>query len=620
MSKWSDDAPMFQPSWRVTSVLGVAAVVLGAVLTAEPFRSLTVLAWLVAGGLVLTGLIELVAADSSPTPMWSRTVALAWLVAGVMAAVWPGITITVLAILVGGAFVITGIAKVVEAVRGAGDERFIAGLNGLTSVTVGVLALSWPAVTVLVMAVVFGVRTLLFGFSQIARALRMRSAASADSAAADAGARAGVEQVVTISTSGEIISMSAEPVLEPAVVPAGRWSRGVRLVGSVLAFALALGGTAISVAIHRAGPDDPGAFYSAPSSMPDGPTGTIIRSEVLAGHFAGATTYRVLYTSTGFDGELTAVSGIIVVPDTAVPNGGRKVLAYTHGTVGVTPRCAPSLAGALDPLNIEGGPEFISAGYVIAMTDYQGLGTAGPHPYLIGATEAMNALDIVRAARNLSEANAGPEFAVWGHSQGGHASLFTGQLAAIYAPELDLVGVAAGAPVPDLIQLFKVNIDTTIGKILIAMAMHSWSELYDTTLDDIVTPAARPIVGRIAENCLYDKLQVLASVPGALALGLTFLTKPPWEADPWKTIAATNTPGQDPINVPILITQGDQDTIVDPAVTQEFVGGLCAKGEQVDFRLLAGIGHLDGGPAAVPDVVKWVADRFAGATATSTCG
>ncbi len=57
-----------------------------------------------------------------------------------------------------------------------------------------------------------------------------------------------------------------------------------------------------------------------------------------------------------------------------------------------------------------------------------------------GASEAMNALDSVRAARNLAAAHAGSDFVVWGHSQGGQASLFTEQLASVYAPELHLVG------------------------------------------------------------------------------------------------------------------------------------------------------------------------------------
>jgi pimeloyl-ACP methyl ester carboxylesterase len=146
-----------------------------------------------------------------------------------------------------------------------------------------------------------------------------------------------------------------------------------------------------------------------------------------------------------------------------------KVIAYTHGTGGVASDCAPSLVTnqAQQPLLFEGGGELLRAGYVVAASDYEGLGTPGPHPYLVGESEAMNELDVVRAARNLTEAHAGDEFVVWGHSQGGHASLFTGQLAAGYAPELRLLGVVAGAPMPNLADLFQVNIRTTVGKILI---------------------------------------------------------------------------------------------------------------------------------------------------------
>jgi alpha-beta hydrolase superfamily lysophospholipase len=330
----------------------------------------------------------------------------------------------------------------------------------------------------------------------------------------------------------------------------------------------------------------------------------------------------VLYKSTDRDGNPTAVSGFILVPGGAAPAQGRKVLAYTHGTVGVASNCAPSLVTNPEqqPLFLEGGDDLLNAGYVIAASDYQGLGTPGPHPYLVGDVEGMNALDSVRAARNLAEAAAGDEFAVWGHSQGGHASLFTGQLSSSYAPELHLVGIAAGGPVPNLKDLFAVNIETTVGRILIAMALQSWARVYgDASLDQIVTPVARPLVGRIAKNCLYNTNQILASVPAALALDLTFLHTPLWEREPWKTILDTNTPGAGRTNTPMLIVQGDADTIVAPDITTRLAIKLCAEGETVDLRLLPGIGHLQTGHVAAPAVVQWIGDRFAGKPAPTTC-
>jgi pimeloyl-ACP methyl ester carboxylesterase len=392
-------------------------------------------------------------------------------------------------------------------------------------------------------------------------------------------------------------------------------------VGAALAIAIAAAVAGWAIFVHDSRPDAPGAFY-APSPLPDGPPGTIIRSEVIDGFYSGATAYRVLYKSTGYDGNPAAVSGLIVVPDGAPPAEGRKVIAYTHGTVGVASNCAPSLVTNQEqqPLLFEGGGELLEAGYVVAASDYQGLGTPGPHPYLVGDSEAMNELDIVRAAHNLTEAHAGNDFVVWGHSQGGHASLFTGQLAASYAPELHLAGVAAGGPVPNLEDLFKVNVKTTVGKILISMALQSWAKVYeDASLDQIVTPVARPLVGRIAKNCLYTKKQILASVPGSLALDLTFLHTPPWETEPWKTILEENNPGDTRTNSPLLIIQGDADPIVAPDVTARLVDKLCAEGETVDLLVLKGTAHLDAGHVAVPDVVQWIADRFAGKPPSTTC-
>jgi pimeloyl-ACP methyl ester carboxylesterase len=239
----------------------------------------------------------------------------------------------------------------------------------------------------------------------------------------------------------------------------------------------------------------------------------------------------------------------------------------------------------------------------------------------VGDAVARDALDIVRAARRLSAARVSDEFVVWGHSQGGHASLFTGQLASAYAPELRLRGIAAGAPVPNLDDLFKVNVNTTVGRALIAMALHSWARVYDDAdLDRILTPIARPLVGRIAKNCLYSRNELLASIPAALTLGLTFLRQPPWKTEPWKTIAAANTPGNAATNAPILIVQGAADGIVPPDDTAKLAKKLCARGETVDLRVLPGAGHLETSAEAVPDVVGWIADRFTGKSPPSTCG
>jgi uncharacterized membrane protein HdeD (DUF308 family) len=123
--------------WWVVLVLGVACAALGVWLTAEPFRSLSVLAALVAAGLILTGLSELASAEASARPWLARAVGVVWILVGVMATSWPGITIHALAIAVGIGLVVGGTLKTATALFGDSDERFILGLGGLTNVVVG---------------------------------------------------------------------------------------------------------------------------------------------------------------------------------------------------------------------------------------------------------------------------------------------------------------------------------------------------------------------------------------------------------------------------------------------------------------------------------------------------
>lgn len=573
--------------WWVAVTLGAACVVVGGALIGRPFRSLSVLVVLTALAMVLVGVGELFWAGRSARRRPRLVVGVVFLAAAVLVLVWPGITVLALAVAAGLALVFHGITNVAEALFAGTDDRAVGALTGLSSVLVGAVALTWPSVTVLVLAAGFGLAMVVVGLRQILAGWRLRRTPDGDARRA------------------------------------GRWPTWVRVAAAGTGLVVALGLTAVSVVVHRAQPGEPGEFYSAPSPLPDEPPGALLRSEIVDGFQPGATTHRVLYLSTGFDGMPTAVSGLVIIPDAPAPAGGRKVVGYSHGTVGLASRCAPSTQGGdvwAEFMRSEGLSEFIDAGYVVAASDYQGLGTAGPHPYLVGASEGMNQLDAVRAARSMPQADASAEVGLWAHSQGGHASLFAGQLAASYAPELNIVGVAAGAPAPDLVEMFKENLDSPLGRILIAGALQAWSEVYDdASLDQIVTPAARPVVRELAENCLFSSLQVIGSVPASLALELSFISNPPWDTEPWATIVASNDPGQIPLETPVLLTQGADDLLVPPAVTAALLGRLCALGDTVRLHLMDDVAHIDGGPAAVPTVARWMADRFAGRPAPDDC-
>jgi pimeloyl-ACP methyl ester carboxylesterase len=407
--------------------------------------------------------------------------------------------------------------------------------------------------------------------------------------------------------------------VSPATTGVLRWL-GWALIG-VLSFTgvLVLAVAAFAVFLGLSQPGAPGAFYTAPSPLPSDPPGTVIRSEPLEGAPEGAVAWKILYLSTSYTGEPTAVSATLVVPTTPAPTGGRPVVAFAHGTVGVAPNCAPSLRSYWAE-DIDGLTAFLEAGYAVVATDYEGMGTSGTHPYLVGKSAAMNVLDSVRAAHNFSEADAGTDYVVWGYSQGGHASLFTGEFTTSYAPELKLVGVAAGAPPTDLRTLFERDLGTTFGNVLGAYAFNAWSKVYDNAeLGPIIRGAARPVVRDTAKLCIREEQEAAAILPGSIIMKVTFLSNHPPETEPWKSLFAENSPGQSKIPAPIFIVQGEEDGLVHPDVTDAFAKSLCARGQTVELRTYPGVHHVSAMPVVAPDVVAWIVDRFAGVPAPNTC-
>ena len=158
-------------------------------------------------------------------------------------------------------------------------------------------------------------------------------------------------------------------------------------------------------------------------------------------------------------------------------------------------------------------------GYAIAATDYPGLGTPGPHPYLVGDSEARAVIDSVRAARSFPGLENSTRYAVWGHSQGGQAALFTGMIAKSYAPELQLVGVAAAAPATDLSALMTDDLNTVGGRNLTAMTMWSWARVFNAPINQVVEPAAMPTVDALANQCIEGAFDLYAQGEDVRAVG-----------------------------------------------------------------------------------------------------
>ena len=354
----------------------------------------------------------------------------------------------------------------------------------------------------------------------------------------------------------------------------------------------------------RAVPDpppggDPGDLLAlAPRTGPDVP--------------AGARAWDVLYLSLGVKGDPVAVSGVVFAPEGPSTAGRRPVVTWGHGSVGIADVCAPSRTG----VHVPDLSRLLDAGYVVAATDYEGLGTPGAHPYLIGVSEGRGLLDAARAAARIEGTGAGARVVAMGHSQGGQAALFAGRLAPGYAPDLDLVGVVASAPAAELATLLRSAAPISLGYGLVSSGIYAYSQAYDElVLSDVLTPVAIDRLGVVEEVCLTDLTTMFArEPPGSL------LAANPLDVGPWAARVRENEPGTAAIPTPVLVVQGGNDFIVLASSTDTAVGRLCEGGNVVDYRRYPGIDHGEILSEAGPEVLPWVAERVAGRDATSTCG
>jgi acetyl esterase/lipase len=283
--------------------------------------------------------------------------------------------------------------------------------------------------------------------------------------------------------------------------------------------------------------------------------------------------------------------------------------------------CAPSLLD--DPFTAGATPalvQVVDRGWVMVATDYVGLGTEGPHPYLIGQGEARSVLDAVRAAHQLDALSLSDQTVVWGHSQGGHAALWTGQLADSYAPDDHVIGVAALAPASDLTGLAANLDDVPGGSIFESYIIQAYSDGYDDVrFDDYIRATARIPVREIAARCLAEP-EVFVSVISTLLFDKSITSRDPTTGS-LGTRLAENVPLA-PISAPLFIGQGGSDGLVLPSVQQAYVDQRCALGGVVDYRTYPGFDHVGvvgSDSPLIPDLLQWTQDRIDGKPPTSTC-
>ncbi len=386
-------------------------------------------------------------------------------------------------------------------------------------------------------------------------------------------------------------------------------------------FRRSLAAAIVSLALVAAQPSPMNADYSIPSPLPPGPPGTLLRQRPLRDGAAipgAARNLLLLYITRNPLGRRVAVSGTLAIPRGNPPPGGWPIVSWAHGTTGNAPKCAPSR----DPIpNVEQRmlAEWLRAGYAVAQTDYEGEGTPGIHPYFDAVASTHDLTDIVRAARTIDPA-IGRRWIVMGHSEGGTAAIAAAARAPSWAPHLDLVGAVAYAPASHIARSLQIMAQSTSASPILPLVamMIEGIGLADPSIDltRVLSPAALRHQPELQHRCA-----------GALMRDLWWSATPtdryfrhPLAIGPLLADFRRNDPGRLMPRVPLLLVQGSADKLVGPAATADLRAQICLLGGNVGLRSIPGGTHDSILQTAQPAVLQWVAARFAGAPAHSSCG
>jgi hypothetical protein len=327
--------------------------------------------------------------------------------------------------------------------------------------------------------------------------------------------------------------------------------------------------------------------------------------------------WRVLYRSTSAIGEPTAVSGAILIPPGRA-RGPRPLIGYAVGTHGIGDSAAPS---RLLPRGLEWEAGLIALllarGWAVAITDYQGLGTPGDHTYMVGRALGPNVLDAMRAARQLAPDELpveGPA-AIIGYSEGGAAAAWAAQLQADYAPDVPLVGVAAGAAAAD-VETAGPSLDGSFFSFFMAYGGIGYAAAYpELELDPYLTPPARGHIAAMRESSILQ-----AMMWGPKFMHASDLTQPNvLELPEWRLRLRENRLGRIAPAAPVLLHHARRDQIVSFAQSVNLRDDWASLGADVKLHVTrGGVDHISGAVAGTPVALDWISKRLNGATCRVT--
>jgi len=260
--------------------------------------------------------------------------------------------------------------------------------------------------------------------------------------------------------------------------------------------------------------------------------------------------YQLNYETIGARLELTTSTGALMVPSGSASNcqGARPIVEYAHGTSPLKNYDIAQLSGA--DASSEGlilAALFAAEGYIVVAPNYAGYdsSTLSYHPYLVGAQQSAEMMDVLSAARSALPVASAPtvtdnhKLFVTGYSQGGYVAMAAasamqaaGRTVTAAAP---MSGPYALAAFGDALFLGEVNQSATEN---VALLENGYQNAYgNLDLTDVfaapyagdiagLLPSTTPISTIYSEGLLPDDTLFSSTPPAAGYASITPATTP----------------------------------------------------------------------------------------------
>lgn len=334
---------------------------------------------------------------------------------------------------------------------------------------------------------------------------------------------------------------------------------------------------------------------------------------------------QILYrTSDEFKRPTAAVTTVIE----PLTKGPRKLISYhaPYDTLGS--QCDPSytLRGGKDgkpqDLDLVAAGPLLAQGYTVTIPDYEGLKTH----WTIGDEGAYAALDSVRASEKVLHAPSSTPVGLMGYSGGSIPTGFAADLAPTYAPELNIVGAAAGGVLVEPAHNLGYVRGTQQWASVIPALMVSYNETFHLNINHYLSPYGKTVLKAVSGQCLTSFLN---SYPG---LTDTQLLKKQWPSllDVKALVGPMNRNIMGSHGVPrtpiflgvgeVSPESGNPPQEGDGVMLVDDVAGLatqyCAEHVKTQFKLYPDKNHFQAFIPWTSDANAFMNARFAGKSAT----